>query len=108
MTTVPKIQWAWGQKQAINFDPTSDVLDFGWAFQAGQLLLIESKGSAVLVIFSNSQSYILVGATLDELSAANFRSNDIEVTACLTSVLDANHAAKISVVGVGNDPALYY
>lgn len=94
------IGWSWGKHEVLDFNPDADTLDFGWAFQAGQLSLIQSNGSAVLGISSNAQSYILDGVTLDELSAANFRSNDAGVMAYFNSVLDT---ADVQVVGVAND-----
>ena len=101
------VGWSWGKNEVLQFNPEADTLDFGWAFQAGQLSLIESNGSTVLGISSNAQSYILQGVTLDELSVANFSSKDAGVMAYLSSVINANDAAAVQVVGVGNDPVLY-
>lgn len=97
------IGWSWGKHQVLDFKPDADTLDFGWAFQAGQLSLTEANGSTVLAISSNSQSYILNGVSLDELSLANFASKDAGVMAYFKSVLDA---ADVQVVGVVNDTGL--
>lgn len=99
------IGWSWGKHQVLNFNPDADTLDFGWAFQAGQLLLTESNGSAVLAISSNAQSYILDGVSLDELSLANFASKDAGVMAYFNTVLEA---ADVQVVGVANDTGFVF
>ena len=86
MATVTKIQWAWGQNQAINFDPTSDALDFGW-FQSGQYTVSEVNGSVVINIPSNNQTYTLTGVSLNELSLQNIRANDASVVSSWQGLL---------------------
>ena len=99
------IGWSWGKHQVLHFNPNADTLDFGWAFQAGQLSLTESNGSTVLAIASNSQSYILDGVSLHELRLANFASKDTGVMNYFNSVLDA---ANVHVMGVGNEAGFVF
>jgi len=64
------IEWSWGQRSDLLFDPTKDVLDFGW-LGSSDFTLSELNGSVVISIPSNNQSYTLTGVTFADLSEAN-------------------------------------
>ena len=70
MSTVTKIGWAWGTNTDVNFNPATDVLDFGW-FQSGQFTISEVSGKVVVSIPSNNQTYTLLNTTLQELHLSN-------------------------------------
>lgn len=80
------ITWAWGTNALISFDPSVDVLDFGW-FQSGQFTISEVNGSVVISIPSNNQTYTLTGVTLDELSLSNIVAKDSSTVSAWTTAL---------------------
>ena len=52
------IIWNWGTNSNIDFNPATDILDFGW-FAAGQFAVSEVNGTVVIAIPSNHQTYTL-------------------------------------------------
>jgi chitodextrinase len=75
VSTTTKIIWAWGTNTHIAFNPTTDILDFGW-FAAGQFTISEVNGSVVIAIPSNHQIYTLDNTTLSELHLSNIAGKD--------------------------------
>lgn len=73
--TTTTINWAWGTNAVLAFNPSTDLLDFGW-FQGEQFTLSEVNGSVVISIPSNNQTYTLAGVTLAALSPANISARD--------------------------------
>ena len=65
MATV-NIVWNWGTNSSIDFNPATDILDFGW-FAANQFTISEVNGTVVIAIPSNHQTYTLQNTTLAEL-----------------------------------------
>ncbi len=68
------IVWNWGTNTDINFNPATDILDFGW-FAADQFTVSEVNGTVVIAIPSNHQTYTLEAfqvsvAALIEVAAA--------------------------------------
>lgn len=70
-----QITWNWGTNTNINFNPATDVLDFGW-FQGGQFTISEVNGAVVVAIPSNQQSYTLQHTTLHDLHLNNIVAKD--------------------------------
>ena len=90
MSTVTKISWAWGTNTDVNFNPATDVLDFGW-FQSGQFTISEVSGKVVVSIPSNNQTYTLLNTTLQELHLSNITAKDPSAISAWAAVLnDAN------------------
>lgn len=73
--TTTAITWAWGTHQEIAFDPSKDVLDFGW-IGSQYFTVSEVNGSVVIDIPVNNHSYTLTGVTLADLSMANITASD--------------------------------
>jgi len=69
------IVWNWGTSSNINFNPTTDILDFGW-FAADQFTISEINGSVVIAIPSNHQTYTLQHTTLSDLHLSNIVAKD--------------------------------
>jgi len=70
------INWSWGSEQALNFDPESDKLDFGW-IAGDAFTLSEQEGSVVIDIASNEQSYVLQDVGVADLSMQNIQALDV-------------------------------
>jgi hypothetical protein len=68
------IVWNWGTNSNINFNPVTDILDFGW-FAADQFTISEVNGTVVIAIPSNHQTYTLQHTTLSELHLSNIVSS---------------------------------
>ncbi|BBK42605.1 hypothetical protein STVA_26250 [Allostella vacuolata] len=69
------ITWNWGVHETVAFDPSHQVLDFGWV--TGEYFTVaEVNGSVVISLPLNQHSYTLTGITLDELTIANIVAND--------------------------------
>jgi len=60
------IVWNWGTNSSIDFNPATDILDFGW-FAADQFTISEVNGTVVIAIPSNHQTYTLQNTTLADL-----------------------------------------
>ena len=73
MATI-SIVWNWGTNSNINFNPATDILDFGW-FAADQFTISEVNGTVVIAIPSNHQTYTLQHTTLSELHLSNIVSS---------------------------------
>src|SRR5262249_56841548 len=69
------IVWNWGTNSNINFNPATDILDFGW-FAADQFTISEVNGTVVIAIPSNHQTYTLAHTTLSELHLSNIVAKD--------------------------------
>lgn len=78
--TTTAITWAWGTNTLVQFNPATDILDFGW-FSADNFSVSEVNGSVVISIPSNNQTYTLSGITLAQLSMANIAAKDASATA---------------------------
>lgn len=90
MSTVTKISWAWATNTDVNFNPATDVLDFGW-FQSGQFTISEVSGKVVISIPSNNQTYTLLNTTLQDLHLSNITAKDPSAISAWAAVLnDAN------------------
>ena len=74
------IQWAWGENTELAFDPSRDILDFGW-FSGTSFSLSEVNGSIVISIPSNLQSYTLTGVSFANLSSKNIVAKDTQAQA---------------------------
>lgn len=81
-----KIDWHWGQHQAINFNPITDKLDFGW-MQKDQFTMTEVNGSVVISIPTNSQDYTLTNVKLSQLHSSNIISLDSGTTTKINGVI---------------------
>lgn len=73
--TTIAIEWDYGSHKILGFDPTVDVLDFGW-FKAHEFNIEEVAGSVVISISNNQQSYKLQDVSLDQLSIGNIVARD--------------------------------
>lgn len=85
--TVHTITWLWGQHTELAFDPSRDVLDFGW-FSGSSFTLTENNGSVVISIPSNQQTYTLTGVSFADLSARNIVAKDAGAQALWTQALN--------------------
>lgn len=86
--TTTAITWAWGTQTKIDdFNPATDVLDFGW-MGSQYFTISEVNGSVVIDIPINHHSYTLTGVTLDQLSMANITAKDPSVMEAWSAVLD--------------------
>jgi chitinase len=81
-----KIVWAWGTNTHVNFNPATDILDFGW-FAADQFTVTEVNGSVVIAIPSNHQTYTLDHTTLHDLHLSNIVAKDTSAISEWTTVL---------------------
>ena len=81
-----QITWNWGTNTNINFNPATDVLDFGW-FQGGQFTISEVNGAVVVAIPSNQQSYTLQHTTLHDLHLNNIVAKDASAISAWTTAL---------------------
>ncbi|BBK36957.1 hypothetical protein STAQ_20350 [Allostella sp. ATCC 35155] len=70
-----QITWNWGVHETIAFDPSHQILDFGW-ITGDYIEISEVDGSVVIELPSNQRSITLAGVTLDELSLSNITAND--------------------------------
>lgn len=95
------ITWAWGTSAIIDFNPSLDVLDFGW-FQADQFTISEVNGSVVIAIPSNNQTYTLSGVTLSELSLANINAKDSGAVSEWTTALSGSTGSSGGSTGGGD------
>ena len=85
-STIHTIQWSWAQHTELAFDPTRDILDFGW-FSGTSFSLSEVNGSIVISIPSNLQSYTLTGISFVDLSLQNIVAKDPQAQALWTQAL---------------------
>lgn len=69
-SVITNIEWHWGVKEVIDFNPQVDALNFGW-MGADAFEVSEVNGSVVVSIPTNNQSYVLNGVTLDEMTMVN-------------------------------------
>lgn len=86
--TTTKIIWNWGTNTSLDFDPATDVLDFGW-FAATHFEIIEVDGSVVISIPSNNQTYTLDGVGLSDLSMTNITGRDASALDAWQSALES-------------------
>ena len=80
------IVWNWGTNSNIDFNPATDILDFGW-FAADQFTISEVNGTVVIAIPSNHQTYTLAHTTLSELHLSNIVAKDRSAIAAWQSAL---------------------
>jgi len=83
-----QITWNWGTNTNINFNPATDVLDFGW-FQSGQFTISEVNGAVVVAIPSNHQTYTLQHTTLHDLHLFNIVAKDASAISAWTTALSS-------------------
>lgn len=83
------IDWAWGKKVAIDFNPKTDKIDFNW-FQPGQFTISEKDGSTIISVPSNNQSYTLKGVGLKDLTTANLSARDPATRDALNKLVAGN------------------
>jgi len=83
-----QITWNWGTNTNINFNPATDVLDFGW-FQGGQFTISELNGTVVVAIPSNHQTYTLQHTSLHDLHLSNIVANDASAISAWTTALSS-------------------
>lgn len=69
------ITWNWGSTQTVDFDPATDMLDFGW-MGASNFQLSEQPQGVVIEIVGNNQTYVLQGVSADSLGLQNVRTLD--------------------------------
>ena len=80
------IVWNWGTNSNIEFNPATDILDFGW-FAADQFTISEVNGTVVIAIPSNHQTNTLAHTTLSELHLSNIVAKDRSAIAAWQSAL---------------------
>ncbi|MEO1459280.1 MAG: hypothetical protein AAFV49_17210 [Pseudomonadota bacterium] len=90
--TTTRIQWAWGERTSLTFDPQTDILDFGW-FAAAQFTISDTASGVLIEIPSNQQSYLLSGVALSELSMSNITAKDSSAVAAWQALLETGDAA---------------
>ncbi|MFG1427437.1 glycoside hydrolase family 18 protein [Roseixanthobacter glucoisosaccharinicivorans] len=87
------ITWNWGKQEVItDFQPSTDVLNFGWV-PADSVVLSEVNGSTVIALPENLRTYTLKGVALDQLSLANVTGYDSSIIDEWAATLDAAHKA---------------
>ncbi|MFG1421993.1 glycoside hydrolase family 18 protein [Roseixanthobacter liquoris] len=100
------ITWNWGKQEVItDFQPSTDVLNFGWV-SADSVVLSEVNGSTVIALPENLRTYTLKGVALDQLSLANVTGNDASIIDEWAATLDAAHKAadaQAALLGVSAD-----
>ncbi|OAT16220.1 chitinase [Buttiauxella gaviniae ATCC 51604] len=102
-STTKTIAWDWGANTHLSFNPTTDVLDFGW-MQADQFNVTEKDGSVVISIPSNDQSYVLDGVTLSQLSISNIGAKDATALAEWQSALGVT--GNTNPIGSGSETSV--
>ncbi len=83
---VTQIVWKWGKNTVLDFDPATDMLDFGW-FSASNVALSEEDGSVVIAIPSNNQSYTLAGVEFEDMSMDDISAKDPSMLAEWSAIL---------------------
>ncbi|WP_370499630.1 Calx-beta domain-containing protein [Mycolicibacterium sp. jd] len=73
--TTTTISWQYGSHTTLDFDPSTDKLDFGW-FKAHEFDVTEVAGSTRIAITGNNQSYTLTGVAIGELQTSNIVALD--------------------------------
>lgn len=73
-----RIGWDWAAEEVImNFNPATDIIDFG-NLNPSQVQIKECKNGVVIEVLDNGgHTYTLNGITLKDLSPANFEARDI-------------------------------
>ncbi|MEM8622171.1 MAG: hypothetical protein AAGG47_01480 [Pseudomonadota bacterium] len=102
--TTTQIQWSWGTSTTLNFNPTSDILDFGW-FAATHFTVSDTASGVLIDITSNQQSYLLSNVTLSELSVANIMAKDATALEAWTAVLGTADMSPPTDTGDASPPA---
>ncbi|WGD31100.1 Calx-beta domain-containing protein [Ancylobacter sp. WKF20] len=64
------IDWDYGSKTVLDFDPATDKLDFKY-FRPAEFTVAEVNGSTVITIVGQNQTYTLTGVSLAELDYNN-------------------------------------
>lgn len=64
------IDWDYGTKTVLDFDPATDKLDFKY-FRPAEFTVAEVNGSTVITIVGQNQTYTLTGVSLAELDYNN-------------------------------------
>ncbi|MBS9477709.1 Calx-beta domain-containing protein [Ancylobacter radicis] len=64
------IDWDYGAKTVLDFDPATDKLDFKY-FRPAEFTVAEVNGSTVITIVGQNQTYTLTGVSLAELDYNN-------------------------------------
>lgn len=82
------ITWQWGTAKVLDFDPATDVLDFGW-FSSTNFTIAEVGGSVVISIPSNNQTYRLDGVQLADLTLDNITARDASALLAWQTALEA-------------------
>ena len=81
------ITWNYGVHATIAFDPSHQVLNFGWI--TGEYFTVtEHNGSVMISLPGNQQSYMLDGVSLSELSMHNIMANDQSALDVWATALD--------------------
>ncbi|MFG1399037.1 glycoside hydrolase family 18 protein [Roseixanthobacter pseudopolyaromaticivorans] len=100
------ITWNWGKQEVItDFQPATDVLNFGWV-SADSVVLSEVNGSTVIALPENLRTYTLKGVALDQLSLANVTGYDSSIIDEWAAALDTAHKAadaQAALLGVSTD-----
>ncbi|MDP1749345.1 MAG: Calx-beta domain-containing protein, partial [Reyranella sp.] len=97
-----QINWSWGTNTHLDFNPATDILDFGW-FQADSFTISEINGAVVIAIPTNNQTYTLDHTTLHDLHMSNILAKDASAVAEWSSLVAPT--PPLPVVPGGADPA---
>lgn len=74
MSTID-ITWKWGTNTLLDFNPKTDVLNFGW-FAGNQFDVRQDGANLIIAIPSNEQKYTLLNTTLADLTMADIKAAD--------------------------------
>ncbi len=96
--TTTTITWNWGTNPAINFNPATDKLDFGW-MQPANFDVTEKSGSTVISVTDNSHTYTLTGVALSQLSMSNIVAKDAGTVSKWQSLISTPQQPTVSIAG---------
>lgn len=73
--TTTDITWKWGSNTLVDFNPKTDVLNFGW-FGGNQFDVRQDGANLIIAIPSNEQKYTLLNTKLSDLTMADIKAAD--------------------------------
>ena len=91
------ITWSWGAHPVLNFNPSTDALDFGW-MQADQFGVSDASGSTVISVVGNDHTYTLRDVTLSQLQMENIVAKDSGTLTKWQGLLDTTTPAPTPTV----------
>jgi hypothetical protein len=84
---VLKLEWEYGTHVLVDFDPATDVIDFGW-FHPGEFKIAQVNNEVTIYIVGMRQAYTLDDVSLHDITLANFKANDAATLEAIEVFID--------------------